>query len=378
MKNIYLFTALLFVFFACGSKNEMELSLAEKKALLAEKKSMLSDIEKEINSLEAEIEKIEPKKKKKRLVEVKSLKKQDFDRFITIQGTIMPDEMAIVTPELPGRITKRTVKEGQFVKAGQLIATIDIEQVDKQIAEIETQLTFAKDVYNRQKRLWDQKIGSEIQYLQAKNNVESLEKTLSTIGVQKEKSNVYAPISGTVYQVNQQVGELASPGIPIVQIMNTRSVKLAAEIPDKYIGSVKKGDQLMVKFPALDKEQKARVSLLGTMINPNNRTFKAELRLNNAKGNLKPNLSAEVLISDYSIEDVIVLTLDMVQQEVGGKEYVMVAGVNDKNEKIARKKYIKTGESYDGKIVIMEGLTETDQLITQGARSLTDNEWITF
>lgn len=354
-------------------------TIEDKKAALVEKQQALATLEMEISNLKQELAtENPPPPKARKAVTVLQAVKQNFNRFITIQGNIEPNEIAIVTPEVPGRIVSCAVNEGDYVQKGSLIATIDMEQVEKQIAEIENSLRFAKDVYNRQKRLWDQQIGSEIQFLQAKNQVESLEKSLESVRFQQTKAKVYAPISGYIDMVNQKPGELASPGMPIVQILDSRQVKIVAEVPDRYIGKVNRGDLLHVRFPALDSTLKARVALVGKTINPNNRSFKAELKLTNPNGTFKPNLMAEVLISDYEAKDVVVLPLELVQQEVGGKQYVMTVVTEGQDGKIAKKVMVETGESYDGSIVITKGLTGGETLVASGARGLADGELIKF
>jgi len=220
----------------------------------------------------------------------------------TKQTELRNEDMVAASSETGGRITALNVKEGQYVKRGQLIATTDLEQVNKSIAEIEKTLELAVDVFNRQKRLWDQNIGSEMQFLQAKNNKERLEKSLETVQYQLTKGNVYAP----------------------VQILNTAKVKVAANVPEKFLRNVRQGEMMSIEIPALDMKTKGRVTMLGRTINPANRTFKVEVNLSNPKGLLKPNLLANMLLNDFSAKNVITVPLELVQQEVSGKDYVFI------------------------------------------------------
>jgi len=269
-----------------------------------------------------------------------------------------------------GRITRLTVKEGSYVKKGQLIAAIDLESLDKQVAELQTAMGLANEVYERQKRLWDQNIGSEIQFLQAKNNKERLEKSMETINFQKTKANVYAPISGSVEMVMTKQGEVAGPGVPIVQILNTSKVNVVAEVPETLLKAVKRGQKIKIEFPALDKEVTIPITQVGRTINPANRTFKVEAALNNAKGELKPNLLAVIHINDFSAKDVITIDQNIIQSGVGGEKYVMTVGEGN----IAQKTFIKTGESSDGQVIVTEGLTDKSLLIGKGGRSVAEGD----
>jgi membrane fusion protein, multidrug efflux system len=231
------------------------------------------------------------------------------------------------------------------------------------------------DVYERQQRLWDQKIGSEMQVLKAKNDKERLEKSLETARFQLTKANVYAPISGIVDMVFLKSGEMAGPGTPIAQILDVRSVKVVADLPENYLGVIKKGEEVTIKFPAINEERKARVSLIGSSINPANRTFEVEVNMNNSNGLLKPNLLALMKIRDFAQKDVFVLPLLVVQQEVSGKSFVYIKAEGEEGE-MAQKVYVETGESYEGYIIVTKGLNGNEEIIMDGARGLSDKELI--
>ena len=350
--------------------------LEDKKDLLAKKEADLKLLQDEIAVLKNEIEKVEPPKEKRRkLVTAIPVAKKNFQHFVEIQGTVQAEDYVNVTSEVPGRLVRMNLKEGENVRKGQLVASIDMEQIDKQIAELKTSLGLATDVYERQKRLWDQNIGSEIQYLQAKNNKERLEKSLETIRFQQTKSNVYAPISGVVEAVYLKGGEVTSPGLPIVQLLNTNKVKVVAAVPENYLKAVKKGEEVTINFPALNIEKKARVSRIGTTINAANRTFDVEVDLPNADGLFKPNLLAEMLIQDLEIKDAVTIPLTVLQQDVSGENYVYIIEKTPDGD-IAKKVAIETGDSYDGEIVVTKGLTGTETLVGEGARGLAEGELI--
>ena len=295
--------------------------------------------------------------------------------YVDVQGSVQSDDLVNVSSDVGGRILDLKVEEGENVRKGELIANLDTEIINTQIAELNTSLELAVEVFERQKRLWDQNIGSEIQYLQAKNNKERLEKSLETLQVQAGKSKVYAPISGVVQMVITKAGELAGPGTPIIQILNTAKVKVVAEVPENYLKAVNKGEKVTVEFPALQSKKEARVSLIGKTINPSNRSFKIEIDMTNPKDVLKPNLLASVLINDYTEKDVVIVPLELVQQEVGGKSYVFVHAEGEDGP-MAKKAYVTMGESYNGEIVITSGLNGDETLIVDGAIGLSDKELI--
>ncbi len=381
MKYLVSLITLFFLVVACQEEpqvdpNAIPTDLNGKKEFLKNKKAKLRQLTQLIEKTEAEIDVLIPDNQKARtLVTTAKVAIKDFERFVEIQAAVEADDMVTASSETGGRILQMNFKEGDNIRKGQLVAKIDLEQIDKQVAELETSMTLAKDVFERQSRLWKQNIGSELQYLEAKNNVERLEKSLETIEFQKTKANVYAPISGVIEMVNLNQGEMASPGMPIIQILNTNKVKVVADIPETYLGKIKRGETVTIKFPALDKEIQAKISQIGRTIDPANRTFEAEINLNNSKGIYKPNLLASMLINDFQAKNVPVIPVEMVQQEVSGKDYVYIKETGEKGE-IAKKVYVETGENYNGEVIIKSGLTGGEALIMEGARGLAENQLV--
>lgn len=379
MKFFIPFMMLALIFASCQAEapeGELPASLDEKKTLLREKRIALKDLSDEIKTLEDAIAVQDPESQDAGvLVATAKVVKSDFASYVVLQGSVTAEDLTDATAEIGGRILQLDAKEGQTVRRGQLIAVLDVEGYQKQREELETTLSLAVDVFERQKRLWDQNIGSEIQFLQAKNNKERLEKSLGTLDLQLSKNKVYAPISGVVERVVLQSGELAGPGVPIVQILNTSELKLAADVPENYIRSVSRGEKVEVAVPALGIERTLPVSLIGKTVDPANRTFKVEVKLP-ANPDLKPNLLAEMKIKEFVAEDVVTISMDWVQQEVSGKRFVFVLDENEDGGMIARKHYVKIGESYDGNVIIAEGLNGGEQLITEGSRDLTDGQLI--
>jgi len=379
MKYFLSILSLLLFMTACQQQEaDAPMDLAGKKTLIKEKQTELRTLQKEIAKLQIEIDSLNPaamKEKPRTLVTTQIVEPTNFERFIELQAAVEAEDMVGASSETGGRITSLLAKEGQYVKKGALIATTDLETVNKQIAELDKSLELAVDVFNRQKRLWDQNIGSELQFLQAKNSKERLEASLETVKHQLTKGNVYAPISGIVEVVVTKSGEMAMPGAPIVQILNTSRVKIAADVPEKFLRNVRQGEMMTVKIPALDIEKKGRVSMVGRTINAANRTFKVEVNLSNSNGLLKPNLLATMLLNDFSEKNAITVPLELVQQEVSGKDYVFVKKEGEEGA-MAEKIYVTTGESYDGNIIILEGLKGGEEIIVSGARGMVDEALI--
>jgi len=373
MKNI-LALALLIGFASCSTNGGDDLE--SKKALLSDKKAELQALEQEINLLSKEIKDLEPVRKKPATpVEVLEINPKDFTRFVEIQGRVEADDFVNVSSEIGGRITSLLVEEGDYVRKGQLLATTDLETVEKQIAEIETQLELANTVYERQKRLWDQNIGSEIQYLEAKTRMEGLEKSLETLESQISKKNIYAPIGGYVDREFLQEGETASPGMPIIQILNTAEIKVTADIQENFLSAIEKGDSVTVRFPALNLSIDETVTQLGRTIDLNNRTFEIQIKTSSRSGQLKPNLLAVIRFKDFQAEDIISVPLDAIHEEVNGNKFVYI--VNEESGRFtAKKSYVELGESNVNEVIIASGVRNGDRLITKGSKGISQGELV--
>lgn len=376
MKHISTLILAILLITACQPSESEPQTVDEMRKVLKSLKSEQSAIDDKIKSLEDKIEEIEPSKEKvKKLVTSLQVAKEDFNRYIDIQGAVSSSDAVMASAEMGGRIVVMDIEEGDFVKQGRLVAKLDVEAINNQIQEINKSLELATDVFTRQERLWNQEIGSEIQFLQAKNNKERLEKTLESVKFQLTKANVYAPISGYADMIFLKKGELAGPGAPIIQIINTNTVKVIADVPESLLGKVKRGQYVTIDFPALEETKKGRVSLIGRSIDPANRTFKVEVDLPNSGGKLKPNLLSIMKINDLTVKDAVAIPLELVQQEISGRDYVFVVSQSDEGS-ISKKRYVETGPTFESKIVIADGLEEGDQIIMDGARGLSDEELI--
>lgn len=349
----------------------------DKKAELAALKAEQKELDVKIKALEKEVGLSSEKTEAKVItVAVTPIQAENFKHFVEVQGVVTSKNILQVTPQMAGTITSLLIVEGQSVKKGQLVATIDNNVLKESLAEIKHQLELAVTLYNKQKTLWDQQIGTEVQYLQAKANKESLEKRIVTMEAQLAMSKVYAPISGTVEKVNQKAGEMGSPGAAIAQIVNVGDLKITAKIADTYVGSVKQGASMTVKFPDINKELNTRISVVNALVDPLSRTFGIEANIPSLGGSLKPNQVAIVNINDLTKANSLVVNQSIIQKtELGDIVYV---AVTENGKKIARSKVVKTGISYNGNIEILEGLTAGDLVITQGYQELVDGTPVAY
>lgn len=343
---------------------------------LADLKDQKSKIEAEIVALEKEIGSQPGAAPKIRTVGVSELKTENFRHFIDMQGRVDAENIVMATAKMPGSLTRILVKNGSVVAKGQLIAEIDDELMQKGLAQLESQLAFAKDVFNRQKGLWDQKIGTEVQFLQAKNAVEGIEKQIATTKEQWGMSKIYAPIGGTVDNVLLKVGQSIAPGVPLCQIVNLGDMKIVGDVPDAYVAKVKTGDPVQVFFPDLNRDVPSRVTYISKTINPVNRTFSVECALPGGS-NYKPNQVAVMKIVDYSNAAAVVVPVNVIQTSEGG-DFVLVADKTSDKSGTVRKVAIEQGQNYNGFVEVKSGLKKGDWLITTGFQDVNAGETINF
>lgn len=335
-----------------------------------------TEIDKKIHDLEAKLGKKDSSDKSK-LINVDSVRLTEFKHYIDVQGSVDADDNIWVT-SIGGIVTSVKVSEGDRVSAGQILATTDAAALEKALEEARNGLSLATTVYEKQKRLWDQNIGSEIQYLQAKNNKENVEKTVQRLQAQLNMTQMRSPINGVVDEIKVRLGEMAAPGTPWngIRIVNTSKLKVRAKLADSELGKIKEGDKVAVDFPDLNKQIETTIKYVGKVVNAQSRTFNVEADIAGAENNLSPNMIAKMLINDKILKDVMVVPSNIVQRSVEGN-YVLVALKNgDKYE--AHKKPVITGMEYNGQTVIESGLTPGDLIITFGYSELVDGESIRF
>lgn len=375
MKTSYIFLLTLGLA-ACGGQTDN--SLEGKKKQLAELKTQAKDLNAQITKLDAEIKAADPSLKaveKVIPVVTQALQTRSFRSFIEVQGTVETKNTATATPRMAGTYTVVYVREGQTVKAGQLLAKIDNAILKDQVAALKQQLELANTVYEKQKGLWDQKIGTEIQYLQAKNNKEALEKNITVLNTQNDLYNVYAPISGAVERVMAKTGEVAAPGMPLASIVNLGELKATANVPDTYLSNVKMGDAVKVKLPDLGREINARVTFISKLVNPANRTFKIEAAIPSS-ANIKPNMVSVLNIADINKANALVIKQNYIQSTEEGD--IVYVAATEGNKKVAKARKVTTGVSYNGEIEITGGLQVGDLLVTEGYQDLVDGQVISF
>jgi RND family efflux transporter MFP subunit len=380
MKHILVILLTSILLASCGSaKKDDAGDLNDKKAKLQKLKNEQKELAAEITALEATIAKADPSAvtANAKLVTVMPLSNQDFNHFIELQGRIEAENIAYVTPRGgPGQVRAIYVKKGDAVRKGQLLLKLDDALVRSQISQVQSQLTYARDLYNRQQNLWKEGIGTEVQVLTARNNVTALERQISTLREQQSFSNVYAEISGIADDVNIKLGETFT-GSPMqgIRIVNTGSLKISANIPENYVTRVKRGTPVEIVVPDVNNRViNSTISLISQTIDPNTRGFIAEAKVP-YDGSLKPNQVAQMKILDYSAKNVVAVPVNVVQTDEKGK-YVYIME-KEGNKMVARKKAVIIGESYGNTIEIKSGLTGGEQLITEGFQNLYEGQVVT-
>lgn len=308
-------------------------------------------------------------------VTVKSVELKTFEHFFEVHGNVEVVENAALFAGVPGIVKIIHVKEGETVKKGEVLVTLDAAQLESGIKELEKGLELAAKVFEKQKVLWDQKIGSEIQFLESKNNKEGLEQKLITMREQLDMYKIRAPFNGIVDEINPKVGEPAGGQVPVARIMNLSKVFLEGDVSEAYISSVKENSLVEVKFPSLGESVMAKVTRVGNFINPSNRTFKVKVEFINPRGKYKPNQLAIMKIRDYKSPNTLVIPARIVQQDRSGKDYVYTFEDKEGQKRI-RKLELELGKTYENSVEVISGLDSSAILIDKGAKSVQINDAI--
>ncbi|MFL5731305.1 MAG: efflux RND transporter periplasmic adaptor subunit [Cytophagaceae bacterium] len=350
-----------------------------KKTQLAELKKQREEIDGKIKTLEKELKTMgdtSASDQKVKDIAVTPVAQSNFNHYIDVQGKIDSDKNVQVSPETPGIIQRVNVQLGDKVRKGQVLAELDGSVLAQSIEEVKAQAAFANTMYEKQKGLWEQKVGTEVQYLSAKNNKESLDNRLSTLQRQYAMTRVKSPIDGTIDEVRSKQGESAMPGMPIFRVVNLSEFKVVAEVAEAYFGEINVGDDVVVNLPDAGQDIKGKVTDKTNVIDAMNRTFKIEVALKGQNMALRPNMIAKVKINDYTNKAAIIVPVNTVQESDQGK-YVYLAEKDGKGYKV-KKQFVKTGKSYLDKVEIAEGLKQGDLLITAGFQDLTAGQQIKF
>lgn len=382
MKKIFVFAISINLLASCGSKKEESvkniIATKDLKQIRAKKASLdkkQSELAKDIKLLSAEISKLDTNKKVP-LITTFSTEVKPFVHYLELQGNVKTKKNVLIYPETPGQITKIYVKEGQRVVKGQKLAQINVGGLRNQLAQAQVSADLAKTTYERQKRLWNQKIGSEIQFLQAKTNYEAQTNAVSNIRKMLSKYTIKAPFSGIIDNVIKEQGSVVAPGpgAEIFRIVNLSNMYIEADVPESYVSSVKKGKMVEVNFPVLGKSIKSKVRQSGNFINPANRTFKIEIGVPNKSRSIKPNMTARLKINDYTNANGILIPQSIISENAEGEQYVYILKDVKGTKALAKQVIIKTGKTQNDNVEILQGLSKGDLVVMEGARSVKNGQ----
>lgn len=384
MKKILFLTLISALLFACSGENKNgNLDEIIKSKDLAKIKTTRESVHKDYEKLVADLAKLDKAiaeldtNKKNPLVQTITLKDTLFTHYIEIQGNVDTKENILINPEYSGILTQVNVKAGQRVSKGQVLARIDDGGMSSQLAQAQTQLALAQTTYEKQKNLWNQKIGSEIQYLQAKTTMESQQKMVAQIKSQLNKTAVTAPFSGTIDEVLTEKGKVVAPGMNLFRIVNLGNMYVTANVPENYIGQLKLGAVVDVYLNSLGKNYKGKVRQIGNYINPNNRTFGIEIALPNPDNLLRPNQVAVLKIEDYKNPNALLLPENILQEIADGSKVVYVIDKLDaKNNAKATRKVIEVGYTSGAFVEVKSGLQAGQIVITEGGKALKDGQTV--
>lgn len=380
MKKISVIYLISLMIVSCGNSEErssqnlqnMNLQeLREHRSILAQQQQ---EIRKELDELNKLIDQIDPSRSMA-LVKTQQVLDTIFKHYSEVAGDVKTDQNIVIFPETSGILKEVRVKEGQRVTKGQVLARVEDGGISNELSRSQTQAKLAQTTFERQQRLWDQNIGSEIQYLEAKSNYEAAQQSVQQLQTQLNRSSIRAPFSGTIDEVFVEQGEVVSPGQhQLFRLVSLENMYIEANIPEIYLGAVSQGTEVSVRISSIGKEFSGTVQRVANTINPSNRTFKAEIVIPNDDGLVKPNQIATVRFNDYTNPQAIVVPEITIQQDAQGNELVYVWESGDGNNGVAKQAYVQTGMRYQGQIEIKEGLKAGQEIITEGSRNLRDGQ----
>jgi len=375
LKSIKVFGIILLAMLIVVGCSKKQTGIDAKKSELAKIKSQISELQSKAVTLEKEILAVEGNDNSNTIVnvELKEIQPEVFKRFIDVQGLVESGKSIMVSPNTSGQVIKINVSNGASVQKGQVLLELDDDILQKSLVEVETAYEFANTMYEKQKRLYEQKAGSEVQYLQAKSGKESLEKRMATLKQQISWCKVKAPFAGIVDNIMPKTGEMAGAGMPVLKLTSIGDIKISAEISEAYISSVKIGDPVIITIPEINQTIESKVAVVAKSIDQKNRTFKVEVRLPKIPNGIRPNLACGVSINDITIPNSKVVPIAIVQKS-GDKEFLFIA--ENENGLKAKKQFIKTGTAYQDKVLITEGLDFSNHVITSGAFDVADGQTI--
>jgi RND family efflux transporter MFP subunit len=383
INHILTLTIISILLVACGGSEETSVNVlidsGDLEAIRAKKNELVSQyksLENEIAQLDAAIS-ARTENSNLPLVTVFQAQSAEFRHFIELQGDVTTKQNVLVYPETAGTLIQVHVNEGDRVAKGQLLGTIDNGGMGSQLVQMKTQLALAETTYERQKRLWDQQIGSEIQYLQSKTNYEAQKSAVNQLESQLDKFKIRAPFSGIVDDIIKDQGTVVAPGpgSEVFRIVNLSNMYIEVLVPETYIASVVPGKTAKVHFPILNTTVDSKVKETGNYINPDNRSFSVKVPVPNKEGNIKPNLTAKVKINDYYQQNAILIPQSVVSENAEGEQYAyVVSDIKGDQTAVAKRKIIKTGKTQDGYVEVLDGISNGESIILEGARSVKDGQ----
>ncbi len=381
MKKIYSLLIVTIILTSCGGDNKKsveDIIATNNLEQIRKRKTQLDGeqqtIASQLKQLEAKIKELDPQERVP-LITTFDAKEAVFNHYVELQGNVSTKQNLVIFPEYSGILTRVYVKEGQKVSKGQTLAKIDDGGLSQQVAQLQIQADLAKTTFERQERLWNQKIGSEIQYLQAKSTYQAQQKAVSQLQQQIGKTIVRAPFSGTIDDVITEQGSVVAPGqSQLFRIVNLKDMYIETDVPERYISNVTPGKDVQVEFPILGKSMDAKIRQAGNFINPANRTFKVEVAIDNKENTIKPNLTAKLKINDYTSEKAILIPQSIISENAEGQQYVYTVTDKSGNKAKAKRVIIETGKTQGDYIEVLSGLENGNEIIDEGARSVKDGQ----
>lgn len=383
MKTTLSILSFFFLLISCGGNPEESLDTLIARGDLDAIRSKKSSLTEEMKSLNEQIQTLDSviaildADTRLPLVNTFEVSRQNFEHFLELQGDVATKQNVLIYPEMAGTLVNVYVTEGDRVVKGQLLGRIDDGGMASQLEQLKAQAALAETTYERQKRLWEQNIGSEIQYLQAKTSYEASKNSVQQVERQLSKSSLRAPFSGIIDDVIKDQGTVVAPGpgSEVFRIVNLSNMYITVDVPETYVGSINDGTKASVYFPVLGDSVQTKVRQAGNYINPNNRSFSVEIPVPNEKGRVKPNLSARVMINDYTNPQALLVPQSVISENAEGEQYVFIAEDPTEDMKgTARKRIVTTGKTQGRFVEILSGLQEGELIIQEGARSVKDNQ----
>lgn len=374
MKYNYLIIAITALAVACNAPADKNANLETKKKQLEQAQVELAGLKDKIAALEKEIGEADPtfaqQINKAILVTTFVAEKKPFEHKVEVRGSVESRKNILISAQTGGEIQRVHVREGQNVSKGQVLVSLNADIIRNSIAELKTSLELANSVYEKQSRLWEQKIGTELQYLQAKNNKESLERRLNTAYAQLDQAIVKAPFSGTIDQLPAREGEIAAPGLPLVRVVSLEDTYIKADVSERFIGKFKAGDPVEVYFPSQNKKLTTKIASVSQVINAENRTFIVEVQLPRVNFTVKPNQVVVLNLRDYMSEATLAVPTRIIQKDEDGQ---FIFTVDDRDGRLLAKKiHITTGITSMTETEVLAGLMGNEQIVDEGYRDLTE------